>query len=193
VAPRDLLDQRLEAWRGRAPDRELRRRAASGLPLVLVDPAWLGKALDELLDNATKYTPAGSPITLLAGPSPEGDRVRLSVRDAGPGLDAADHDLVFTSFEQKDGSATRRVGGLGLGLSFVRRVAQDAGWVLSVTSAPGRGAQFSLDLPVAGEDPAQAAPTARSGRRASPAAPRRARAPGPGPSPARRPRPRRAP
>ncbi|HWG92767.1 MAG TPA: HAMP domain-containing sensor histidine kinase, partial [Mycobacteriales bacterium] len=170
----DLLDARLAAWRARAPERagDLRRRVAAGLPPVAVDPSWLGKVLDELVDNALKYSPPGTPVVLTAAPA--GDRVRLAVRDAGPGVDAGS-DRLFTSFEQVDGSATRRVGGLGLGLSFVRRVAQDAGWPLTVTSpvSGGRGSEFALDVPAAATPPA------------SPAAPRRGRARGPARSPAR--------
>jgi len=154
---RGLLDERVVAWRERAPERagDLRRRAATRLPPVSVDPGWLAKVLDELVDNAVKYTPAGTPITLLGAAAPGGGHVRVSVRDAGPGIDLAESELLFTSFEQKDGSATRRVGGLGLGLSFVRRVARDAGWPLVVESpaAGGRGAEFSLDLPVSAEPP----------------------------------------
>ena len=55
---------------------------------------------------------------------------------------------LFVSFEQVDGSATRRVGGLGLGLSFVRRLAEDAGFPLRVASEVGKGSEFSLDLPI---------------------------------------------
>jgi signal transduction histidine kinase len=75
--------------------------------------------------------------------------VRVTVRDAGPGISAEDEARLFTSFEQVDGSATRRVGGLGLGLSFVRRIADDAGFPLSVLATDGKGAEFALDLPVA--------------------------------------------
>ncbi|MGB8650745.1 MAG: ATP-binding protein, partial [Mycobacteriales bacterium] len=151
VAVKDLLEARIVAWDLRAPARkdDLRRRVAAGLPQVNVDPTWVGKALDELIDNAVKYTPAGTPITLVGSWSPDGSRVRVAVRDAGPGI-AEDHQgALFTSFEQVDGSATRRVGGLGLGLSFVRRLAEDAGYPLSVSSRLGKGSEFALDLPVA--------------------------------------------
>lgn len=151
VAVKDLLDARLAAWQTRAPGRakDLRRRVAARLPKVHVDPVWLGKALDELLDNAVKYTPVGTPITLVAGMSPDGTRVRVAVRDAGPGIGDEHQERLFASFEQVDGSATRKVGGLGLGLSFVRRLSEDAGFPLSVVSTPGKGSEFSLDLPVA--------------------------------------------
>ncbi len=150
MSVKDLLEARLEVWRGRAPHREadLKRRVAAGLPAVFVDPTWVGKALDEFVDNAVKYTPAGTPITFVGAWSPDGTRVRVSVKDAGPGIAEGDHSGLFTSFEQVDGSATRRIGGLGLGLSFVRRLAEDAGYPLSVTSRLGKGAEFSLDLPV---------------------------------------------
>ncbi len=151
IAPAELVDARLAAWRTRAPARasDLRRRVAARLPLVEVDPAWLGKALDELIDNAVKYTAPGTAVTLTAALSPDGDRVRVGVRDAGPGIAQADQAGLFLSFEQVDGSATRRVGGLGLGLSFVRRLADDAGLPVTVTSAVGKGSEFSLDLPLA--------------------------------------------
>ena len=155
VAPGELVDARLAAWRKRAPERagDLRRRVAARLPAVEVDPTWVGKALDELVDNAVKYTAPGTAITLTAALSPDGRRVRVAVRDAGRGIAEQDQESLFLSFEQVDGSATRRVGGLGLGLSFVRRLAQDAGFPLTVTSALGKGAEFALDLPLAAEQP----------------------------------------
>ncbi len=174
VMVKDLLEERLQAWRLRAPDRatDLRRRVAAGLPPVLVDPTWVGKALDELLDNAVKYSERGQSVALVA--TREGERVRVSVRDSGAGIAEADQQGLFTSFEQVDGSATRRVGGLGLGLSFVRRLADDAGIPLSFTSVVGKGSEFSLDLPVS----ASAAPKAprRASRAARPRVPARDRA-----------------
>ncbi|MDX6218473.1 MAG: two-component system, OmpR family, phosphate regulon sensor histidine kinase PhoR, partial [Frankiales bacterium] len=153
ISPGELLDVRIASWQDRAPQRkkDFKRRVAVGLPALHVDPTWVGKALDELIDNAVKYTPAGTPITLTAALSPDGGRVRVSVKDAGPGIPEEEQPGLFTSFEQVDGSATRKVGGLGLGLSFVRRLAEDAGFPLTVWSRVGRGAEFALDLPVSDE------------------------------------------
>ena len=166
VTVTSLVDARLDAWKARAPQRgkDLKRRLATGLPAVMVDPTWVGKALDELLDNAVKYTSAGTAITLTA--TLLEDSVRVGVRDAGPGIAEADQRTLFTSFEQVDGSATRRVGGLGLGLSFVRRLADDAGFPLSFTSTVGEGSEFVLDLPIS-EEPAPRA--SRAARRPAPA------------------------
>jgi len=146
----ELLDDRLASWRDKVPARaaDLSRRVAGTLPCVQVDPSWVGKALDELIDNAVKYSPSGAPITLTASWAPGRARVRVAVRDGGPGIAAADRATLFSSFEQVDGSATRRVGGLGLGLSFVRRLAEDAGFPLTVRSTVGRGSEFALDLPL---------------------------------------------
>ena len=173
VAVKALVDGRIEVWKTKAPERagDLKRRLGTGLPAVMVDPEWVGKALDELLDNAVKYTPAGTAITLTA--AVRDGRVRVGVRDAGPGIAEADQRTLFTSFEQVDGSATRRVGGLGLGLSFVRRLAEDAGFPLSFTSTVGKGSEFALDLPIS-EVPVPPAPRASRARR--PPAPARGRA-----------------
>ena len=167
VSVKELLDSRIDAWKTRAPSRakDLKRRVAAGLPPVLVDPQWVGKALDELVDNAVKYTPPGTSITFVA--ARHDDRVRVGVRDTGPGIAEADQGGLFTSFEQVDGSATRRVGGLGLGLSFVRRLAEDAGFPLSVSSTVGKGSEFSLDLPVSDEPVPRRA--SRAARRPAPA------------------------
>ncbi|MDP9182428.1 MAG: cell wall metabolism sensor histidine kinase WalK, partial [Actinomycetota bacterium] len=148
VPVREILDDRVSAWKTRAPQRTFKRRVAAGLPKVMVDPRWLAKALDELIDNAVKHTPDGT-ITLAGSMAPDGTHVRVAVKDSGPGISEANQVRLFTSFEQVDGSVTRKVGGLGLGLSFVRRLADDAGFPLTVSSVQGKGSEFALDLPPA--------------------------------------------
>lgn len=145
-----FLDARLADWRDRRPARaaDLRRRVSAGTPPLLADPVWLARALDELVDNAMTFT-TGGPVTLLAGPSARPGRVRVGVRDAGVGLDAAAKAALFDDFRQADGSATRSHDGLGLGLAFVRRVAVLLDADLQVGSEPGAGATFTLELPAA--------------------------------------------
>jgi signal transduction histidine kinase len=140
-----FLDERLAAWRRREPGREFRRRVAARLPDVLVDATWVGKAFDELADNAVKYST--KPVTFAATLSDDGRHVRLTVRDAGSGIPEDERAKLFTPFEQADGSSTRTVGGLGLGLSFVRRVADDFGLDVVVESTLGKGSAFSLEVP----------------------------------------------
>jgi signal transduction histidine kinase len=162
------VDELLDDWRGRWPHRsgDLRRRVASGLPAVAVDPEWISRAMAELADNAMKYTQPGTPVTLVAALSADGQRVRLGVRDGGPGVTAEQLPSLLGDFAQGDGSATRAVGGLGLGLSFVRRLAEDFALPFVVTSEPGKGAEFALDLPVTTERP-------RRGQRGASVPPRR--------------------
>ena len=169
----DVVDLRLAAWRARAPERagDLRRDVSPDLPDVHVDPTWVGKALDELIDNALKYSQPGATVTIGASLRPDvdqdGGRVRVYVRDDGPGIPEDKQGSLFTSFEQVDGSETRKVGGLGLGLSFVRRLAQDAGWPMAVMSIAGAGSEFGLDLPASS---GVAPPVAQAGNAAGPVA-----------------------
>jgi signal transduction histidine kinase len=153
VAVDTYLTERLAYWRKRYPNRadDLRRRVARGLPPVEVDPVWVGKALDELLDNAVKYTAKGTAVVVGAAPGDNG-HVRLSVRDHGPGIEPSAMPDLFTDFMQVDGSTTRAVGGLGLGLAFVRRLSEAFGLGLGVQSQVGRGAEFTLDVPAADTD-----------------------------------------
>ena len=149
VSVRSLVEERLRVWKDRYPERagDLKKRTATRLPAVAVDPRWVGRALDELVDNAVKYTPAKTPITLMAALADDERRVRISVRDAGPGFDPAVAAELVGDFSQADASETRRVGGMGLGLGFVNRVAERFGLELSVAAEPGRGAEFALLLP----------------------------------------------
>ena len=163
------VDERVELWRKRNPERadDLRRRVAARLPDVVVDPVWLGKAVDELLDNALKYTPVGTVVTLFAAAAPTGGGVRIGVKDHGPGLDPEALPELFSDFRQFDGSATRKVGGLGLGLSFVRRIADAQGLGLVVASTPRKGAEFALEVPAVGRRSARGTARAGAARSAS--------------------------
>jgi signal transduction histidine kinase len=167
---RAFLDARVLAWRTRDPKRaaDLRRRAPAGLPRARVDAMWLAKAVDELIDNALKFSEPGQLVTLSAGVDDATGRLRLSVRDAGVGLDAGARDGLLRDFEQGDGSATRARDGLGLGLPFVRRVADVVGVRLVIEGGRGRGSTFSLLVPRADPVPRQRrTTTTRPRRRAS--------------------------
>jgi signal transduction histidine kinase len=152
VVVADLVDDRLAAWRERYPDRapDLHRRVAGKLPAVEVDAQWLAKALDELADNAVKYTAPGTSITL--GAARAGDTaVSISVRDAGEGIDTDRLGELLGDFSQADSSDTRKVGGMGLGLGFVTRVADALGLTLEVSSEAGKGSEFSIEVPATPE------------------------------------------
>ncbi len=151
VSLKEIIENRVAVWQVRAPSQDFRKRLGANLPLVVVDEEWLAKALDELIDNAVKYGGADSVVTLIASVESPG-RVRLAVKDSGPGIPVEAQGHLFTDFEQVDGSATRAIGGLGMGLSFVRRVAEDFGLGLGFTTTPGRGTTFWLELPAASTD-----------------------------------------
>ena len=154
----EVIDDRLTIWRGRAPERaaDLRRRVSPRLAPALVDVHWLSRAMDELVDNALKFSAPGAPVTLSASVEPMDGRLRLAVRDAGEGVPDGARAALLSDFVQADGSATRTRDGLGLGLAFVRRVAAVVDLELQVDSVRGRGATFSL---VMGADPAAEVPT----------------------------------
>jgi PAS domain S-box-containing protein len=147
-----LVGDLLAAWRGRHPDREFRRRIAQGLPPALVDGPMLRRCLDELVDNAVKFSPGGEPVSVVAGLEEAADgqcRIRLSVRDRGVGIEPDAAAGIFSDFFQGDASETRHFGGLGLGLALVRRIVDGLGADIEVASEPARGSTFSLLLPVA--------------------------------------------
>ncbi|WP_434425912.1 sensor histidine kinase [Nannocystis pusilla] len=119
------------------------------------DAELLRRALDNLLDNARKYSEPGAPITIRA--TTEGDDAVLEVLDSGIGIDPVDQPQVFTPFFRTDRSRTRVTGGVGLGLTLVQRIASAHGGTVALESEPGRGTRVTLRIPRAKRLPEEAA------------------------------------
>ncbi|HVO11962.1 MAG TPA: ATP-binding protein [Vicinamibacteria bacterium] len=113
---------------------------------VLTDRDRLRRILENLVDNAVKYTPAGGHVELATSPGDEG-AVRIEVTDDGPGIAAEHLDRVFERFYRVDKARSRELGGTGLGLSIVRHLADSVGAAVTVASTPARGACFRVTLP----------------------------------------------
>jgi signal transduction histidine kinase len=148
---RELLDDLAARWQTKLdPSHPLTRRVARNLPDVLGDKRLLERSLDELLDNAVKYSPGGGRVSVTAKLSDngKGPSVEIAVTDRGIGIPEDRIDTVFDEFAQADASATREFGGLGLGLSFVRRIVAAHEGDLLCESKPGKGSTFSIVLPV---------------------------------------------
>jgi len=145
---------------------------APDLPeLVIGDAMRLRAALENLIDNAVKFTEAGSVRLDVTSEMAPRDRVRLkfAVTDSGIGLSAADVGRLFKPFAQANRGIGRRYGGAGLGLSYVKRIAQAMGGDLAVTSRPGGGSRFefsALVTKVKAADVAAMSPEVAGGRAA---------------------------
>ena len=127
--------------------------------LVEGDPHRLQQVVLNLLSNAIKFTPPNGRIDVRLERA--GDRVRLVVSDTGQGITAETLPHVFDPFRQADGTHTKQHGGLGLGLAIVRHlVALHGGTVWARSEGTGRGATFTVELPLAG--PAKRGETSRS-------------------------------
>jgi len=97
------------------------------------DPERLGRALDQLIDNALKFTPSGGSVALRARRLPSG-QFELCIADSGPGVLAEKVPRLFEPFYQADGSPTRSHGGTGVGLAIVRGIVRGHGGDVRVTS-----------------------------------------------------------
>lgn len=116
---------------------------------VLGDEENLIRALGHLAENAVKFTPAGSVhVRAERHPGPGGERLRISVRDTGIGIDPAQRDRLFMVFTQLDDSDARQYAGVGLGLALANVRARRMGGDIGVESVPGQGSVFWLDLPL---------------------------------------------
>ena len=118
------------------------------VPIVQTDPAKLQQVLYNFLSNAIKFSPAGSRIDLAATREPDGEHVRISVTDRGPGIDPEKQQLIFEKFRQLEPSHTRSHGGTGLGLAISRELAILLGGSIGVRSTPGEGSTFWLVVPL---------------------------------------------
>ncbi|WP_460447898.1 DUF4118 domain-containing protein [Alsobacter sp. SYSU BS001988] len=130
-------------------------QVAGELPLLDLDAALLEQAVVNLVDNAVKYAPAGSAVTLSA--QAEADGVRIQVADEGPGLPPDAPERVFDLFYRAPGAGPRPAG-TGLGLAIVRGFVEALGGTVSARDgAGGRGAVFTLAFPLTLASPAPGA------------------------------------
>jgi heavy metal sensor kinase len=111
---------------------------------VEIQPEMLGELVGILIENAYKYSPPGSPITVHLGR--EGEKSQLSVQDRGFGIAKADLPHIFEPFFRSADARLRGLAGSGLGLSIAQRLAVALGSTLSVTSKEGVGSRFTLSL-----------------------------------------------
>jgi signal transduction histidine kinase len=144
----ELARNAVEDFQVAAQQTELTLRAeiSPGLPPVCGAPTYLRRVLDNLLGNAVKFTPAGGTITVRL--RRDEDFVALEVSDTGVGIPADKLARIFERFYQVDGSASRRFGGMGLGLALVREIVEAYEGRVMVESQVGQGSTFRALLPI---------------------------------------------
>ncbi len=148
VVPGAIIEAVVAGARDRASRRGVGLEAfvADGTPAMQADEERLRWVLNQLVDNAIKFTPAGGLVTVSAGRV--GGVVRLSVADTGPGIPPEKLAELFEAFHQLDGSSTRKQGGTGIGLALVKMIVEAHDAHVSLETAVGEGSRFSFDLPV---------------------------------------------
>ncbi len=116
------------------------------LPDIAADRRRLAEVLQNLLDNAMQYTPAGGQI--MVGASANGAEVTITVSDTGIGIPKADQSRIFERFYRVDVARSREVGGTGLGLSISKHLVEAHGGRIWVESEVGQGSQFHFTVPI---------------------------------------------
>jgi two-component system, OmpR family, sensor histidine kinase KdpD len=116
------------------------------LPLVCIDYVKIAQAVTNLIENATRYTPAGTPITVTAHARP--DAIEIAVTDAGPGIPPRELDRIFDAFYRAPQNA--RIPGTGLGLAIARGFIEAHGGRIWAESRPGEGTSVRFTIPTNG-------------------------------------------
>lgn len=174
VSVTDTLEGLVTLIRPQAEKKQVRLfiEVSPRLPMIETDPGKLQQVVFNFLANAVKFTPNGGTVTLRAESAPpplqernrretlatrnpavpidpaEATYLRISVADTGPGIADQDQDRIFEKFTQLDPGVTKSYGGTGLGLTIAKELTAMLGGTLAVDSTPGRGATFSITLPV---------------------------------------------
>jgi two-component system phosphate regulon sensor histidine kinase PhoR len=149
VEVRPLLESCLETARLEADPKRLTLRCecAEQVPAVRGDARRLREVLQNLLDNAVRYTPEGGRVSIHA--SAADGMVEIAVEDTGIGIPQGDQERIFERFYRVDAARSREVGGTGLGLSIARHLVEAHGGRIEVQSEVGKGSTFRVVLPAA--------------------------------------------
>ena len=153
----EVVGSALGRMEDRLRGREVQTHIPEDLPLVPFDSALIEQVLINLLENATKYTPAGSALSITA--STQDGNALIEVADRGPGVSAQDRERVFDKFYRaREGEG----GGVGLGLTICRGIVAAHGGRIWVEERSGGGASFRFTLPLEATTRVQPAPLAES-------------------------------
>lgn len=145
----ELVDRAAARFSARHPGRTLEKNVDDSERAIECDPVLLRRALDNLLDNAAKYSDTNAPVKLDVHPN--GEAIAFEIVDRGVGMTPDELAHAGTPFWRADTSRARRTGGVGLGLALARRIARAHGGDVSLVSAPGRGTTARLQIPLAAE------------------------------------------
>ena len=146
----ELVGSALHRVRGELSAHPVDVRISPQLPLLLVDGLLLEQLLVNLLENAARYTSAGTPIQIVG--APEGNSLRLSITDHGPGIPAGMEERIFEKFYRANPAADAGRGS-GLGLAICRAIAKTHGGNITAANRPGGGAEFVVRLPLQKDSP----------------------------------------
>jgi two-component system OmpR family sensor kinase len=144
VLVKDLADRAITRFEATHPQRKLDRAIDGDERAIECDPVLLRRALDNLLDNAAKYSDA--PVSLEIHPN--GKAIAFTVVDQGIGMTAEELERAGTPFWRSDASRTRKTGGVGLGLALARRIARAHGGDVILASTKGQGTTAKLEIPL---------------------------------------------
>lgn len=145
----EVIDKLLDELRISMDKKSIRfeKRIEHHVPLLMLDPQKIHLAIENLLDNAIKYTPEGGRIVLSV--SRKHDVVLCSIRDSGVGIPESQHDRVFSKFFRGDNVIRMQTQGTGLGLFIARSIIEKHNGTVTFDSKEGKGTTFSFTLPAA--------------------------------------------
>jgi two-component system sensor histidine kinase KdpD len=147
--PEEVIGAALGRLAKRLADRRVTTKVPPDLPLVAMDDVLIEQVLVNLLDNALKYTPAGSPIEAIATATDQ--NLTIEIADHGPGLPRGEEDRVFEKFSRGEQRVAR---GAGLGLAICRGIVRAHGGRIWAQNLPGGGVAFLFTLPLGATQPA---------------------------------------
>jgi signal transduction histidine kinase len=150
--PRPLIEDAVDRFRNgpSADGRAVTCHAAGALPDVAVDREALSRVLENMLENAAKYSPRGTPIDVTLESNPDLRLVTIRVRDHGTGIPAAEHEIIFDRFVRGSNARSSSVRGTGVGLALAREIVRAHRGDITVQSEVGSGSTFSVVLPATG-------------------------------------------
>jgi len=146
---RPILQDAAALWQGEASNKGLRLdvHLEDAPAMVETDGGKLRQIVFNLLSNAIKFTAEGS-VSLTARADREADTLCIIVEDTGIGIPSAEQGAIFEAFHQVDSAMTRKFSGTGLGLAICRNLANALGGTIALVSEPGKGARFTVTLPL---------------------------------------------